>query len=406
MAADDPAGLPAHRGAARDQRQRRLARHRDRDLRRPDLTLCGRPSWSATSDDPVRPADVAGASYAGESEDSQGRTLALYASDQVAAKAIDGLRAGLGFCPADPNGSGATQVYDVADADLGEESFVFTQRSRDGDGFLGDLSVYQAVRVGNAVYLATTYGEGGANQQVIDYTVDLMATRSAAVISDLCVFAAEPCGDARSGTDASPAPPHTGPATGEGAVSAIPADFPILDGYPDPSLAEGPTDGIVGPSTDAKDLGFEACGATAPAPDGVDQLGGGWKNPEDYRSRQLTTFATTEAADTFVDGILDVYRSCPTEDTSDGFTRVASVLDGDQGDRSASVVLRYQMQGSFGPGLDITTVVRVGRAVLLSTTYNEGSATTEADVASAAASGADDVTTLVEAMCPWTEQGC
>jgi hypothetical protein len=157
------------------------------------ITLCGVPAWSTTSAAPIRTQDAAGVSYAGESEDSRARTLAVYENDHAAEQAVAGLRTALENCPVDRTGSRAPQQYDVSDADLGDEAFTFTQRSRDGAGFLGDLSVYQAVRVGNAVYLATYSGQGGANEQVIAHTLQLMNADSAPVISDLCVFAAEPC---------------------------------------------------------------------------------------------------------------------------------------------------------------------------------------------------------------------
>lgn len=165
----------------------------------PDLdmiTLCGVPAWSTTRVGPIPTQDAAGVSYAGESEDSRARTLAVYENDHAAEQALAGLRTALENCPVDRTGSRAPQQYDVSDADLGDEAFTFTQRSRDGAGFLGDLSVYQAVRVGNAVYLATYVGQGGANEQVIAHTLQLMNTDSAPVISDLCLFAAEPCGPA------------------------------------------------------------------------------------------------------------------------------------------------------------------------------------------------------------------
>lgn len=158
-----------------------------------EITLCGVPAWSTTAAGPIRAQDAAGVSYAGESEDSRARTLAVYENDHAAEQALAGLRAALENCPVDRTGSRAPQQYDVSEADLGDEAFTFTQRSRDGAGFMGDLSVYQVVRVGNAVYLATYYGQGGANEQVIAHTLQLMNTDSAPVISDLCLFAAEPC---------------------------------------------------------------------------------------------------------------------------------------------------------------------------------------------------------------------
>lgn len=173
------------------------------------IRLCGVPAWSTTSAGPIQAKDAAGVSYAGESEDSRARTLAVYENDHAAEQALAGLRSALENCPVDRTGSRAPQQYDVSDADLGDEAFSFTQRSRDGAGFLGDLSVYQVVRVGNAVYLATYYGQGGANDQVIAHTRQLMNVDSAPVISDLCLFAAEPCG-----------PTDGDPSTGSGSGSA------------------------------------------------------------------------------------------------------------------------------------------------------------------------------------------
>jgi hypothetical protein len=160
-----------------------------------EITLCGTSAWSVTAG-PIAAADALGVTYSGESDDSRARTLAVYRDDRAAGQALAGLRTSLEDCPVDRTGTRAPQQYDVSEAALGEESFTFTQRSRDGAGFMGDLSVYQAVRVGNAVYLATYYGQGGANEQVIAHTLQLMNTDSAPVISDLCLFAPEPCGPA------------------------------------------------------------------------------------------------------------------------------------------------------------------------------------------------------------------
>jgi hypothetical protein len=197
-----------------------------------DLTVCGVPAWSATRDQPAPALDVAGATYAGESEDARARTLAVYDDDRAAGRALAALRTALGDCPVDRSGGGAPQQYDVSDADAGEESFTFTQRSRDGAGFLGDLTAYQVVRVGNALYLAGYYGQGGGDQQVVDHTLQLMAVDSAPVVSDLCLFAAEPCGPGDPSEASGSGGPSAGATggTGEAGVGAIPADFPILDG--------------------------------------------------------------------------------------------------------------------------------------------------------------------------------
>ena len=160
-----------------------------------DLTLCGVPTFSTRSDDPVGPAvDTRDAVYGeGGTESSAGRTLALYPSDRVAAKALDAIRHGVETCPVETQGSGAPLVHDTVDADLAtDESFVFTQQSRMDKDLYADLTVFQVARVGNALYLATTHTSAGG-PQVVDTEVQRMARMSAPVLSDLCVFAADPC---------------------------------------------------------------------------------------------------------------------------------------------------------------------------------------------------------------------
>jgi hypothetical protein len=352
---------------------------------------------------PAPTVDKAGVDYRGESEDTRQAVLALYQDQDAASSALTQLEEDVAGCPSQSTGH-KTYLFDAIPSDSGEQSFTWTMRLRLGGELSSELYVVQNVRVGNAIYALSYYGAGGGNPEVIDHTARLMGVSSAPVISSMCVFAAEPCDTLPSAPESS----VTTGGTGEGAVSAIPDDFPILDGYPADSSSEGGTNGISGPTRDGKDLVFKACDARAPAPDGVEQLNAGWTNPEDFRSRQLTTFSTLAQADAYVDQVLQVYRDCPTEDTPDGYTSVYSVVDGSLGDRSASAIVQYQFQGSFAPGLDITTVVRVGRAVLLSTTYNEGGAGKhpEEEVAAAVARDADDVTTLVDAMCPWSAHGC
>ena len=352
---------------------------------------------------PAPTVDRASVQYLGESEDERQGVLALYQDQDAAAAALAQLEDDVAGCPTQTR-QGTTYLFDALPSDLGEESFAWTYRIRRSGQLSSELLVVQNVRVGNAIYALSYYGAGGAHQDVIDYTQRLMNKDSAPTVSALCVFAAEPCDSSAGAPGSSP----TNGGTGEVAVSAIPDEFPILDGYPDDSSSEGGSYGISGPTRDGKDLTFEACGVQAPAPEGVEQLNAGWSNPEDFRNRQLTTFATTAAADAYVDQVLKVYRDCPTEDTSDGYRSVRSVTEGDLGERSASAVVQYQFQGAFSPGLDITTVVRVGRAVLLSTTYDEaGSGRHPAQqVADSVAQDADAVTTLVDAMCPWAEPGC
>jgi hypothetical protein len=157
-----------------------------------DLTFCGVSTWSATSDAPVKAVDFDGVAFRGESEDSRSRVLSLYVDDTAAQRALDAIRAGVEACPQDPNGSGAPLVLDVVPADLAaDDSIVFTQQSQMDVGLLADLTVFQVARVGNALYVATQYTSAGG-QQVVDAEVQRMAGLSAAVLSDMSIFAAAP----------------------------------------------------------------------------------------------------------------------------------------------------------------------------------------------------------------------
>jgi hypothetical protein len=185
--------------------------------------------------------------------------------------------------------------------------------------------------------------------------------------------------DTPSATPTSPPAPTTGgptsadPSSG-GPAGPIPDDFPLLDGYPADSRSEGGDHGRQGPDRTSDPIEPEACGRSLPVPAHVDLLRGGWTNPEDYRQRQLVTFGSEAEAQAYADAVLEIYRSCPREDTDDGYTTVIEVVPGNLGDASAVAVTRYELDGAPAVGLGSMQVVRVGTVILLATTYNEGGA--------------------------------
>lgn len=152
----------------------------------------------------------------------------------------------------------------------------------------------------------------------------------------------------------------------------IPAGFPLLAGYPSDDSAENADYGRTGPSRHIKPLRFMACQHVLRTPPGVDHLRGGWANPEDYRERQLSVFASRAEAQGFVDSISDLYLACRHENTEDGYTTVRSVRPSDAGDSAFTMITHYRFDGAPAIGLASDAVVRVGRAVLVSATYGEG----------------------------------
>ncbi|GAB3770516.1 hypothetical protein FB382_000504 [Nocardioides ginsengisegetis] len=335
---------------------------------------------------PAPTADRASVTYLGESEDRREAVLAVYDDEDAAIAAMQQLEDDVAGCPSQTH-QGTTYLFDAVPSDYGDQSFTWIARVEQGGELSSELTVVQNVRVGNAIHALSYYGAGGATQQVIDYTRQLMATDSAPVLSDLCIFAANPCAE----------PPQ--------GATAIPADFPILDGYPEDSQAESESYGRSGPDTAQPALRLEACGTKSPAPEATATLTGGWTNPEDFRTRQLVTFATPAAAAAWVRSLTGLWADCPEEQTSDGYTTVRTVLEGEE---HATLVTQYRQQGGFTPGLMVTTLVQRGNAVLLSETYNEGGAGQHPDqeVNFQVDEGLSSVQGIVDAMCLYIDRGC
>ena len=364
-----------------------------------DLTLCGVPTFSTRSNDPVAPAvDTRGATHAEAGTDGNaGRTLALYENDQVAAKVLDAVRHGVETCPTEQQGQGAPLVYAAVDTDLPtDDSFVFTEQARMDQDLYADLTVFQVARVGNAVYLATDHTSAGG-QQVVDAEVQRMAGLSAPVLSDMCIFAAEPCGSPSAVTTSSSAAPNIG----EGAVSAIPAGFPLDRGIAAP---EGPLDGPSAKSDGVPAL--DLCGASAwPATDVVERLAVTSTMPQFRESRELVTFARTDDASAAIQRVEEGLQSCSVipGDTAanDKLVDVQPVDDADLGGPDESVTLSITYREGLGGG--IYQFVRVGRAVY--GTFVEGEYSRDA-AAQAAGELAGKTKAIVPEMCIWTVTGC
>lgn len=179
-------------------------------------------------------------------------------------------------------------------------------------------------------------------------------------------------------------PSHVPPGPASALGEVIPDDFPLLIGLPSNDDAE-PGMGRVGPNRTMKPIVPDACGSRVPLPAHTDRLRAAWTNPEDGRDRQLVTFADVESAQAYAAGVLDLFRSCPEETGSEdtGEARRTTVVDSDLGDFAGAASTQYLLYGSPTPGLTTWYVVRVGAAVLLSVTSNEGGAGPDPDQAAA-----------------------
>jgi hypothetical protein len=354
-----------------------------------DVTLCGVPVFSTTSNDPVGPAiDTEGATY-GEpgTESMAGRTLALYRDDADAHAALEALRTGVENCPEDPNGRGATLVNRFEDSPLpADESFVYSQRSRMDADLFADLYVIQVARVGNAVYISAD-GGGPGDEQAVAAAVQRAATLSAPVLSDLDATFSE-AAVTGGGQDGS---------IGEGAVSAIPPDFPLLAGLPTDADAVNADFGRHGPEVDGQRMELLACDRGPLDDTGkVERMVGGWRDVDESRERQLSTFATQADAQTYAGSVVDLLTACPEQVLGDGVVRPTTSEPGQLGDYAVTTLRRDTVDGEPGVGAVVTQVLRLGRAVLVSQVVSESSS----DPAP------DQVAGVVEAMCTWTTEGC
>ena len=178
------------------------------------------------------------------------------------------------------------------------------------------------------------------------------------------------CGDRSTGVGAGTPTPDAAPVA---ARHTIPDDFPLLRGYPRDRDAESDAFGRSGPNRTMKPMVPGACGARVQVPDHADRLRARWTNPEDLRDRQLVDFAHRRGAGAYVHDLLGAFRACAADGPRDD-TRHSRVTATRRGDQGGVITSTYTYRGDPRPGLLVTHVVRVGTAVLLSATYNEGGA--------------------------------
>lgn len=194
------------------------------------------------------------------------------------------------------------------------------------------------------------------------------------------------------------------PDAGSTGGSVIADDFPLLDGWPEEADdGEGPT----GPARDLDPLSLEACGAQAADPAHADRLLARYENAEDYRTRQLTTYASADEAVAAVAAIRQVYADCPTgEVRDDGYTPHWAVVDTTVGGESFAVLGWDTMDGQPTPYGDTLLVVRLGSAVLVVVHSGHSGAPGSGEDQAAVDRIVQESAPIIDGMCTWTAAGC
>ena len=206
--------------------------------------------------------------------------------------------------------------------------------------------------------------------------------------------------------DADPTPDGTRSAEPRPVVTEIPDDFPLADGYPPDT---GSDETLVGPAADVQAFErLDACNELAyPTVDPADRLGVTFTQPEDLRNRELTTYADDASAREALTHLVETYRACTRE--SFGGPPESVTLTGVRqtglGDDGYAVVQSYEVDGRTAIGLSQIQAVRVGNALLLSTTSNEGWGDAEG-INAAVSAEEDTLSPLAAAMCVFAEAGC
>lgn len=322
-----------------------------------DVSFCGVPAWTATSNDPVGPpVDVLGASYAEPNTGSSNlRTLALYEDGATAQQAFTALRDAAQECPEWQNQHGDTRLVEVVEANLGgEDSFVVVDQVRaEGEEFPangGDM--FQVVRTGNAMLVTMSPVVNG--QELIETELERQARFVAPVAAAMDAFAGVP----------SQQPDGEGDERAEG--TAIPDTFPLLDGLPGDDEATDERFGRQGPSRGLDPIALEACGfspsgLSAPA----ETLRAAWRDVPGAQERALMTFASEHEAQLYAESVTRFFLECGSE-TSGGVTKEYHVSEEPGfGDYAGSAVMGVEVDGEPGLGMQVVQAIRVGQAVLL-----------------------------------------
>lgn len=188
--------------------------------------------------------------------------------------------------------------------------------------------------------------------------------------------------------------------------TAIPADFPLDQGFPEADFSESE---LTPPGPDVQPFEYvEACEkGVFPTIQAREGLGTVFQQPEDMRSRLLTTYADADEAHGVLTAVVQGFDACPRESYGGVPESVAltEVRETGVGDEGYAIVRTYESGGHPAIGLGQIHVVRVGNALLLLSTSNEGGGTKQ-DVERQVEEQTAQTQALAEAMCIFSLAGC
>ncbi len=302
------------------------------------------------------------------------RELMLFENDVVAAKYADGLRHVFEACPSERLSAQEEIRVDFTEAPRGFSAAIATVLG--GTGTV-HVSAVRLVQIGNRVLVAT--GSSEASDPV--RAVSEVEAQLEGLLTALAVDDPE-----RAASD---------PTTPSGTGSDIPADFPIAVDLGDWGAADTTVDG---PGPDAEGVGLDLCGRPA-WPTAADRLAVTATGPEVADARELRVWPSADDAVATMDRLDALLDSCRRIPTGAGPDRIVTRLDAETGWASLTFAITYEQ----GLGSELYQFTRVGRSVVVTMGYGEGSIET---VALGIPRQSELSRRLAERMCSFTEAGC
>ena len=322
-----------------------------------------------------------------DSSDMRSRALMLYGDDDAARNAYDEVAAVIEGCGPQPWGDGTESVTTPFEMETGDAAIGWTVRKRTDGRFYPDVTVWQVVRVGNALLVSILSQEIGSGPGAAEKAREAAVAEVAPLVEAMDLFAEHPA--------AVTAPPDPDQLPRATTSDGIPADFPV-----DRDLVSPEGDPVDGPSATAAGVpGTELCGSPVWPSGGSARLAATATGPELRDSRELVLYDTADEAVEVVTGLRDAVSACPDQEVEGGSTQVITSLPGDTGYDTVTFAVTY----TEGLGGGVYQFTRVGRAVLA--TYDGGEWGPDS-IASGAATATKLTGRITPAMCTFTDAGC
>ena len=331
-----------------------------------DLELCGeRPLAALVARDRLV-ADNSG----GEAANT--RDLVLLASADEATEVAGTVAALASSCPEQQNaGTTITTTVGPSPASATAATLVRSYAS-EGEAWPG-TTVHHVVTSGNALLVTSTYGEWTDVERGVAETA-----RSLAPVVEALDLLADP--EAEPSADSRPV--------------ALPADLDLMRGMPEP----GDDYEVVAQTAEGKGLDrIRMCGEQvwpSPGPAPVQRLTSTVSGPEHFEGREVVLHPDEATAERAMAPFSEAAATCRRSGSE-----VWTPVDADTGGDSVTMGLTY----SDGLGSSIVQVTRVGAALVLVTTYGEGSL---GSLPSQAAGTTEDTHGITEQLCAAEPPAC